>query len=85
MLLVGRVVEGVSIGLISVVAPTAISQWFEPRERGMPLGLWATWVPVGNVIMFNVAHPLLNTFGWRAVWWFGALLCLVALVVSAWW
>jgi len=83
MLLAGRVVEGVSIGLIAVVAPTAISLWFEPRERGMPLGLWATWVPVGNVIMFNVAHPLLNTFGWQSLWWFGALFALVALVVFA--
>ncbi len=83
MLIVGRVVEGVSIGLIAVVAPTAISQWFEPRERGMPLGLWATWVPVGNVIMFNVAHPLLNAFGWQSVWWFGAAFALVALVVFA--
>jgi MFS family permease len=83
MMLAGRIVEGFSIGLIAVVAPTAISMWFEPRERGMPLGLWATWVPVGNVIMFNVAHPLLNAFGWQAVWWFGALLAAVALGVFA--
>jgi MFS family permease len=82
-LLAGRIVEGFSIGLIAVVAPTAISMWFEPRERGMPMGLWATWVPVGNVIMFNTAHPLLNAFGWQAVWWFGAVLASVALVVFA--
>ena len=83
MLLAGRIIEGFSIGLMAVVAPTAISMWFEPRERGMPMGLWATWVPAGNVIMFNVAHPLLNAFGWQAVWWFGALLAFVALVTFA--
>lgn len=83
MLLAGRIIEGISVGLISVVAPAAISMWFGARERGMPMGLWATWVPVGNVITFNVAHPLLNAFGWRAVWWFGALLSFSAFVVFA--
>lgn len=38
------------------------------------MGVWTTWVPVGNVLMFNAAHPLLESFGWQAVWWFGALL-----------
>lgn len=80
-LLVGRVIEGISVGLISVVAPTVISMWFEPQERGLPMGIWAAWVPVGNVIAFNVAHPLLTSFGWRAVWWFGILFALVALIL----
>jgi MFS family permease len=82
-LLAGRVVEGISVGLMTVVAPTTISLWFQPQHRGVPMGLWATWVPLGNVFMFNLAHPLRSTLGWRAVWWFGALLALVALVVFA--
>jgi MFS family permease len=81
VLLLGRLIEGIAIGLIGVVAPAAISAWFEPRERGLPMGIWAAWVPVGNVIMFNIAHPLQAAFGWRAVWWFGAALAAVALVV----
>ncbi len=80
-LLVGRLIEGGGTGLIAVVAPAAISAWFEPRRRGLPMGIWASWVPVGNVIMFNLAHPLLNAFGWRGIWWFGALAGAVALVV----
>jgi predicted MFS family arabinose efflux permease len=86
--LLGRVVEGVSISLIAVLAPTAISLWFPSRERGLPMGIWAAWVPVGNVVMFNVAHPLMNALGWRAVWWFGVLFSfgafvLVGLVVAS--
>jgi MFS family permease len=83
ILLLGRAVEGISIGLIAVVAPTAISLWFVPRERGLPMGLWATWVPVGNVLIFNLAYPLLNAFGWQAVWWFGAAFALAALALFA--
>jgi MFS family permease len=82
-ILLGRAIEGVSVSLMAVVAPTAISMWFEPQERGLPMGIWAAWVPVGNVIMFNIAHPLMNGLGWRAVWWFGALFAFVALVLVA--
>jgi MFS family permease len=80
-ILLGRVIEGISVSLIAVMAPTAISLWFPPRERGLPMGIWAAWVPVGNVLMFNLAHPLMNGFGWRSVWWFGALLSAVAFVL----
>jgi MFS family permease len=80
-LLIGRAIEGISSSLTAVVAPAVISLWFEPRKRGLPMGIWAAWVPVGNVIMFNIAHPLKAAFGWRAIWWFGALLALATLVI----
>jgi len=83
VLMAARMLEGTGIGVIAIIAPAAISAWFPARERGMPMGIWATWVPVGNVIMFNVAHPLMDAFGWRSVWWFGALVAGVALVVYA--
>jgi MFS family permease len=81
-MLLARIVEGISVALIAVVAPTTISLWFEPRERGVPMGIWAAWVPVGNVLMFNLAPPLADALGWRAVWWFGALSAGVALVLA---
>jgi nitrate/nitrite transporter NarK len=87
-MLMGRLIEGVSVSLIVILAPTAISLWFAPRDRGLPMGIWAAWVPIGNVVMFNLAHPLMEALGWRAVWWFGAVLAagafvLVALVVAS--
>lgn len=80
-MLLGRTIEGVSVSLIAVLAPTTISLWFPPRERGLPMGIWAAWVPVGNVLMFNMAHPLMDAFGWRAVWWFGAIFSSMAFVL----
>ena len=62
----GGMLEGVGGGLIAVAAPAAISAWFVPWERGLPMGIWTTWVPIGNVLMFNAAHPLLESFGWQA-------------------
>jgi predicted MFS family arabinose efflux permease len=83
VLIGSRVVEGAGAGLIAIVAPAAISAWFAPRDRGIPMGVWATWVPVGSVIMFNAAHPLVASFGWRSVWWFGALLAAATAVLWA--
>lgn len=80
-LLLGGVAEGIGATLISVVAPAAISRWFKLEDRGLPMGIWAGWVPVGNVIMFNLAHPLADALGWRAVWWFGALFSFLALIL----
>jgi predicted MFS family arabinose efflux permease len=82
-MLVGRVVEGISLGLITVVAPAVISMWFARQDRGLPLGIWTTWVPVGNVLAFTLAPRLLDAFGWRASWWLSALLAAIAFLLYA--
>lgn len=81
VMLAGRLIEGIGLGLIGVVAPAVISIWFEPQERGLPMGIWASWLPVGSFIMFNLANPLQNAFGWPGIWWFGAIFALIAFLV----
>jgi MFS family permease len=83
MLLGGRAVEGIGLGLIAVIAPAVISMWFPPEKRGTPMGVWASWVPVGSFIIYNLAAPLLGSFGWQGLWWFGALFALIAFVIYA--
>lgn len=81
ILLVSRTIEGIGLGLIAVVAPAIIAMWFPPAQRGLPMGIWASWVPMGSFLIFNLANPLQSSFGWRGVWWLGALVALIALVV----
>ncbi len=76
-----RLIEGVGMGLIGVVAPAVISMWFPPEKRGGPMGIWATWVPVGMVLMFVLAPVINGAFGWRAVWWFSGIFAAVAFVL----
>lgn len=78
MMLASRVVEGVGMGLLAVVAPAAVAMWFPRSRQGTPMGIWATWVPVGGILSFVIAPPLAAAFGWQAVWWFGAGFALVA-------
>lgn len=83
LLLVGRVVEGIGLGLIIVVSPAVISMWFPPEQRGLPMGIWATWMPVGSFTIYNLSGVLLPFFGWQGVWWFGVLFAFVAFILYA--
>jgi predicted MFS family arabinose efflux permease len=47
------------------------------------MGIWATWVPVGSIIMYNLAPALAKSFNWQAVWWAGVIFALVAFLLYA--
>jgi MFS family permease len=80
MMLISRVIEGVGTSLIAVVAPAIIAVWFAADRRGMPMGIWAIWVPLGSTLMMVAAPRLAGTWGWQGVWWVG---CIYALVMAA--
>ena len=73
IMLASRIVEGVGMSLMSVVAPAVIALWFSPDTRGKAMGVWAVWVPLGSTIMFLLAPPLAGRWNWPGVWWFGCL------------
>jgi MFS family permease len=81
LLLASRTIEGISFVFMMVVGPTIISLWFRAEERGVPMGLLATWVPVGNMIILNVAPALESAFAWQAAWWFGCIYGAMAFLV----
>ena len=83
VMLASRFIEGVGMGLIAVAAPAAIAMWFPAETRGTPMGLWATWVPLGSICMYNLAPALAAPFGWQSVWWAGAAFALAAFLLYA--
>ena len=80
-MLATRFIEGAGIGLITIVAPAAISLWFPAAMRGTPLGLWTTCMPVGSIIMFNLAPWLAELGGWQLIWKAGAASSLAAFIL----
>lgn len=88
ILLLSRVIEGIGVGLIGVVGPGAITMWFPPEKRGLPMGIWSTWVSVAVIVIYNSTNAIAPSYGWRGVWWLTAIvatvvLCLYILFVSA--
>ena len=47
IILLGRIIEGIGFGLVSVAAPSAIGQYVAPRMMNIAMGIWSTWIPVG--------------------------------------
>ena len=81
VLLVGRMIEGVGIGLVGVVAPACVSIWFPDKTRGTALGIWASWFPLGITLMFNIAPMIAAGFDWKAVYWFCIICDVIALIL----
>jgi MFS family permease len=71
-LLFGRLLEGIGMGVIAVLALVTIAAWFPPHRRGLPMGIFTAWIPLGQLMVFLVAPPLNDALGWRAVWWLGS-------------
>lgn len=84
VLLLSRVVEGLGVGLISVVGPALISMWFPVEKRGLPMGIWASWQMVAQAAMFFVGGVLTVNYGWQGMWWFALIICVIAAVLYQW-
>lgn len=87
-LIVGRILEGVGVAMMGVVATTIISMYFPREKAGLPMGIWNLWYVVGSTLAYNIGVPVSlaltgDSMNWHAWWWFADLLALVAFVVFA--
>lgn len=81
-LISGRVIESLGLTILAVVAPTVIATSFPPEEMGLPMGIWATWYPVGSALAYNLSQPITAIFGsWQGNWWVGAIAATVAMIM----
>ena len=87
-LIVGRVLEGIGVAMMGVVATTVISMYFPREKAGLPMGIWNLWYVVGSTLAYNIGVPVSlaltgDPSNWHAWWWFSDALALVAFVVFA--
>ena len=80
VLMASRVVEGIGVGLMSVIGPSIIAMWFPETKRGLTMSIWAAYQMGAQAIMFFLGGVLTTNFGWQGMWWFGLAACVVALV-----
>jgi predicted MFS family arabinose efflux permease len=46
------------------------------------MGIWATWVPIGSVAVYNLSPVLASSLGWQSIWWIGAGFAVVMMLIS---
>lgn len=80
VLMASRIVEGMGVGLMSVIGPSLIAMWFPEAKRGLPMSIWAAYQMGAQAVMFFLAGVLTLNFGWQGMWVFGLAACAVALV-----
>ena len=74
LFIASRVVEGIGFGLVATAAVPAISAWFPPQKRGVPLGIWAIYVTMAFLVGPRLFSGLYSSTGDYHIVWF---VCLV--------
>jgi predicted MFS family arabinose efflux permease len=83
LMLLLRVVEGVSHLAIVVTAPTLIAQISAPRHRGLTLTLWSTFFGVAFTLLVLLGLPLVSARGIGALFLaHGIYMACFALILS---
>ena len=71
--LLARFIVGLGGGLLSVGTPSIVTQWFEHKEMGRAMSVYAVGMPLGTVAAFFTAPVLAQSFGWQSLFYLGAL------------
>ncbi|MBX3611757.1 MAG: MFS transporter [Hydrogenophaga sp.] len=85
-LLISRAVEGLGFLLAVLPAPALIRLHVRHDDHLLvkALGWWGAYMPLGTALALLLAAPVIDAWGWRAVWFGLAALSLVAACLMAW-
>lgn len=83
LLAASRFLEGVCLGMITIVTPAVIAQSFPAEKRGLPMALFSLWVPAGMLCILNISNFVTPLYGWQSNWWVVAAMLGVALVICS--
>lgn len=81
MMLVGRVLQGCSFGLIAVIGPNIIPRLIPLDKQGLGMGIYSMWFPVGQVIATFTVPLAYGSFGWTSAFWISLAILVVTVLV----
>lgn len=84
MMLIGRVLIGLTEGPQFGSANVAVKQWFPPNERGLASAIWGVGAPLGSMIGFPLVIMLVANYGWRASFYVLAALNILVVLPAVW-
>jgi predicted MFS family arabinose efflux permease len=83
VLLLGRLLLGISASLILIVTPTIVPQWFSREEMGRAMGIFTIGMPFATIVAFPTASALAVVYGWRYAFYVSLALGVVTTIVYA--
>ncbi|MGE4538292.1 MAG: DHA2 family efflux MFS transporter permease subunit [Desulfovibrio sp.] len=77
VLILARVIQGASAGLIQPVAMVVILTVFDATKRGTAMGIYTLGIVVAPALGPTLGGVLIDNFSWRYIFFMGIPLCLV--------
>src|SRR6188508_2813280 len=84
-MVIARIVTGIGIGGMTATAGMLALEYASQRRREFAASAVASAYPVGTIIGAYVAVAVLDNYGWRGIFWFGAGLSALLLPVAFAW
>jgi DHA1 family purine base/nucleoside efflux pump-like MFS transporter len=82
-LLIGRLVGGVGGTLVFVTAASIIPMWFDQKEQGKAMGIFALTVPISVLLVLAIGARISEIFGgWRNWLLLGVVVIVVILFLN---
>ena len=79
-----RFLQAIGGSMLNPVAMSIITQVFTGRvERARAIGVWGAVVGISMALGPTVGGVLIDSLGWRAVFWINLPICLLALVLTS--
>ncbi|MCC6077137.1 DHA2 family efflux MFS transporter permease subunit [Pseudomonas sp. GCM10022188] len=79
-----RIFQGACAGIVQPLAMVLIFRAFPDRGRGLALGLFGLGAMMAPALGPSLAGYLVDHFGWSAIFWLPAPICILSLVGGAW-
>jgi len=80
-----RLVTGIGIGGMTSTAGTLAMEYASDKRREFAPSFVASAYPVGTIVGGIVAIGVLDTFGWRGIFWVGGMLSAILIPISWLW
>ena len=81
LLIISRFVQSLGGGGIMPAAMGIVAEEF-PRSKHRAIGLFSSIFPIGQIIGPNLGGFLVESFGWRSIFWLNIPLCLVVIFLA---
>jgi MFS family permease len=81
ILIGGRFLQATGLGTILPLATVIVSDEF-PDNRQQVIGLFTSFLPIGNIVGPNIGGWMVESFGWRSTFWLNIPLGLIVIFVS---
>lgn len=81
-LFIGRIIEGIGLITVMLSSPSLVSQHTSEARRGLLMGIWSGFMPLGNALALLGAPLILLKASWPAIWQIGFILMAICFVLG---